>query len=301
MAKLKNEIGNIYGNLEVIERAENDSEGRAKWLCRCECGKEIVVSGKNLRSGNTKSCGCLKSKQPPARKDLTGKRYGRLVVIGEPQVGSRGTIWKCQCDCGNICYKVSSDLIHGNVQSCGCYKKDLHSTMNDLTNQIFGELKTLYSNEVAKDGQRLWMCECSCGKQILVRAGALRSGKTKSCGCKTSKGNLEIRQILLNKNIEFEEEYSFSDLYYSSKQNPLRFDFCMKKNDNIIGLIEYNGKQHYEPIEFFGGEENFINQQKRDTIKKEYCNNKKIPLFIIKYNENIVKRLEEIINELYCK
>ena len=155
---LKNEIGNKYGALTVIARGPNTNQGRAQWVCECECGNQTIVLGKNLRSGNTKSCGCLKSKQPAARKDLTGQRFGRLTVLGEPRVGERGTIWKCFCDCGEICFKVSADLVHGNVQSCGCYKKELHSTMNDLTGQIFGELTALYSDEVAKDGQRVWVC-----------------------------------------------------------------------------------------------------------------------------------------------
>lgn len=35
---LKNEIGNTYGYLTVIARAENTKEGRAQWLCQCKCG-----------------------------------------------------------------------------------------------------------------------------------------------------------------------------------------------------------------------------------------------------------------------
>ena len=58
MAKVIDETGKVYGYLTVIERAENDRSGRAKWKCRCRCGKEVVVLGKHLRSGNTKSCGC---------------------------------------------------------------------------------------------------------------------------------------------------------------------------------------------------------------------------------------------------
>lgn len=298
---LINEIGNKYGLLTVIERGPNTYDGKAQWICKCECGNTTIVLGTNLRKGNTKSCGCLKAKQPPARKDLTGQHFGRLTVLGEPVTGKRGTIWKCLCDCGEICYKVSADLVHGNVQSCGCYKKDLHSTMNDLTGQRFGELVALYTEEVDKNGQRIWVCQCSCGELTSVRAGALRSGKTQSCGCKTSKGNLKIKKILLEKNINFEEEFSFSDLFDKSQQSPLRFDFCIKKDKQIIGLIEYNGRQHYEPIEFFGGLENFTNQQKRDNLKLKYCKDKCIPLFIVKYNENIEERMEEILSELYRK
>lgn len=60
-SRLKNEIGNKYKLLTVIERAENIGTVAA-WLCNCECGNTTIVKGKNLRNGNTKSCGCIKIK-----------------------------------------------------------------------------------------------------------------------------------------------------------------------------------------------------------------------------------------------
>ena len=47
---LKNEIGNTYTYLTVIERAENTKEGRARWLCQCKCGNMVIVLGKHLPS-----------------------------------------------------------------------------------------------------------------------------------------------------------------------------------------------------------------------------------------------------------
>lgn len=55
----KNEIGNRYGSLKVIERADSDN-GYARFVCKCDCGKTIIARGSDLRSGNTKSCGCSK-------------------------------------------------------------------------------------------------------------------------------------------------------------------------------------------------------------------------------------------------
>lgn len=295
------ETGNVYGLLTVIERAENSKGGAVKWKCKCECGNEVIVFASNLRKGNTRSCDCLRKINPVNRVDLTGNRYDRLLVLGEPQTGSRGTIWKCQCDCGTICYKVSADLVHHRVHSCGCYKRDLHSTMNNLTDQKFGELTALYTDEVANDGQRVWTCKCSCDSMVKVRAGALRSGKTQSCGCKTSKGNLKIKNYLDEQKILYIAEYSFPDLYRFSSRNPLKFDFAFLREEKVIGLLEYNGLQHYQPVDFFGGEKNFLDQQDRDKRKQNYCKNNNIPLFIIKYDEDIKERLEEIINELYFK
>ena len=49
MASLKNEIGNEYGYLTVIARADNDKNGRAKWLCKCMCVNQLELLGKSLR------------------------------------------------------------------------------------------------------------------------------------------------------------------------------------------------------------------------------------------------------------
>ena len=53
--------GQKFGRLTVIRKAENPSEAHIKWLCECECGNFITTRGTNLRSGITKSCGCLVS------------------------------------------------------------------------------------------------------------------------------------------------------------------------------------------------------------------------------------------------
>ena len=59
-----NEVGNVYGYLTVIRRADDSEitpkDGRAQWICRCKCGNEIITTGKLLRDGHKLSCGCMK-------------------------------------------------------------------------------------------------------------------------------------------------------------------------------------------------------------------------------------------------
>lgn len=295
---IKNEIGNKYGNLAVIERAENTKDGKARWLCKCDCGNTVIVIGKHLRSGNTKSCGCLRAQH--LVNNLEGKKFGRLMVIERSEIRSnRGVVWKCQCDCGNIVEKVSADLLTGNVSSCGCLKRDLHSTMNDLTGQRFGKLvalDTLYT----KNEQRVWRCVCDCGNETYVLAGNLRKGNSMSCGCASSHGNQYINQILKEKNITFDREKTFAECT-SDTGNLLKFDFVLYyPNGEIYAIIEYNGIQHYQPIDFFGGQEGFESQIKRDNIKKEFCKNKQYQLYVIRYDEDINERMEGIINGIQC-
>lgn len=129
---LKNEIGNVYGYLTVINRAENDKDGRARWLCKCKCGKEVVVRGKSLRNGNTKSCGCYqKERAAQSNMDrvgsLVGQRFGKLQVIEEAGFitglnGKRRRLYTCLCDCGNYCQVQHQYLAFGDTTSCGCIR-----------------------------------------------------------------------------------------------------------------------------------------------------------------------------------
>lgn len=110
-------IGQRFGMLTVIDRAESSPQGHRRWLCLCDCGKEAIVIGSNLKRGTTVSCGCKK------RKDLTGQRIGNLTVLERSdQYGSRGQrkrqLWKCRCDCGEITYKATDTLTNGDVSMC---------------------------------------------------------------------------------------------------------------------------------------------------------------------------------------
>lgn len=59
MNRLIDETGNRYNRLTVMKRAGSNKGGKATWLCQCNCGSQVIVSGVYLRSGHTKSCGCL--------------------------------------------------------------------------------------------------------------------------------------------------------------------------------------------------------------------------------------------------
>ena len=83
LLRCTNEIGNKYGRLTVKRRAENSKSNQVQWYCDCDCGeKDIIVRGTSLRSGETKSCGCLARetayllKKKYNKYDLESKEYG---------------------------------------------------------------------------------------------------------------------------------------------------------------------------------------------------------------------------------
>ena len=130
-SRRKDYVGKRFGRLTVIERAPNkfnkDGSQKSAWLCRCDCGNEVVVRQKNLEKGTSRSCGCLISEGCSERFSLKieGQKFGKLTVMY--RVGSKyfngkpvSSLWHCKCDCGNECNVVGSKLTHNEVSSCGC-------------------------------------------------------------------------------------------------------------------------------------------------------------------------------------
>lgn len=131
---IKDETGNQYGELFVLGYVGR-TEGKAKhpnFLCLCSCGKETVVSGTNLRSGHTKSCGhdrikklhegLKKHRENFIPTDLDGKTFGSLTVISYAgKLEDRNyysTKWNCLCACGNEVVRLRCNLTEAS--SCGC-------------------------------------------------------------------------------------------------------------------------------------------------------------------------------------
>ena len=287
MPKLIDLIGQKFGRLTVIERDYSKKNG-TYWLCQCECGNQKIVESRNLRRGLTKSCGCLQKERASEVSliDLTGRNFGRLTVLKRDIKNTKNgaVLWVCQCECGNIISATGNHLNQGHTQSCGCLQKERTSEalLKNLTGQKFGKLTVLERDIDKRNKEKVyWKCQCDCGNIISVEGGQLKSGKTMSCGCLVSKGEYYIGNILNKMGLNYKKQYTFSDL--KGKNKPLRFDFAVFEGKKLRYLIEYQGRQHYEPIEDFGGEENFNIQKSYDEKKRHYCEENNIKLIEIPY------------------
>jgi hypothetical protein len=80
MPKLINEVGNRYGRLTVLRRYGSSPMG-ATWLCECDCGTVVAEKGACLRSGNVRSCGCLREMTVEEREILGFKPHGKERLI----------------------------------------------------------------------------------------------------------------------------------------------------------------------------------------------------------------------------
>ena len=112
--------------------------------------------------------------------DLTGQRFGKLVVIEKSEIVKvkHGTVvkWLCKCDCGNFRIIPTGELRRGNAKHCGCLK------FENLVGKKFNRLTVIKRVEYNKK-EVMWLCKCDCGNETIVSTGHLKSGHSKSCGC----------------------------------------------------------------------------------------------------------------------
>ncbi len=293
--------GQKFGRWTVIGFDCNKNR-QTMWKCRCDCGTEKSVEGAHLRDGRSKSCGCLsrESTSLRSRKDITNQRFGRLVALYPTEERQGGKIiWLCKCDCGNE-VKVPIDRLTGkNTQSCGCLSKEKTSERFsiDLTGQTFGKL-TVIKRDNTKNYKRVrWLCKCSCGNLELesVDGYYLRSGEKTQCSkcVPKSKGEEQIKNILIKNNISFTQEKSFDDCRFPKTNRLARFDFYI---DNKY-LIEFDGRQHIQNTSKWNNEWNLEYVQEHDQIKNNYCKEHNIPLIRIPYSKINYIKLEDLLLE----
>lgn len=102
---------------------------------------------------------------------------------------------------------------------------------------------------------------------------------------KASRGEIRIHEILEEAGLNYKEEYIFPDLR-SPNGRPLRFDFVVFDDDGVIDfIIEYQGKQHYEASQKFGGKKGLYQQQYNDNQKRRFCALHDFTLIEIPYTE----------------
>ena len=165
----KDLVGKRFGKLTVLEYISE----KQKWKCQCDCGNLTYKNTGHLNAGAV-SCGCIQ------KQNLTGKRFGKLLVLRKSDNRRRGhCLWVCQCDCGNICEKPTGELNAGTATSCGCSWRQPAV----LEGSRYGRLTAIRPTEQRSAKAIIWECLCDCGKTVQVRATSLTSGHTTSCGC----------------------------------------------------------------------------------------------------------------------
>ena len=248
--------GMKFGKWEVI-KFDHVNKHRIKYfLCKCECGNIRPVRGTSLIDGTSRGCSssCVNS--------LAGQDFGYWHVLKKDL--SRPRYWICECKCGQIKSVYDGSLKNGTTKSCGCYKNEInHKRFEENAKEHIGEVygKLTITNYELKNKQYYYNCDCECGNKILVLGKNLFNGNTVSCGCINSKANMLMDKILTKLNIALFNE-----------------------KEELIGLIENNGSQHYSARGTqWNTPERLIYTQRHDYIKQKFAEENHIPLLIIPY------------------
>ena len=301
MPKCKDLTGQQFNYLTVLEKTDKRKNGSVVWLCKCKCGNLKEVTSCDLNAGRVTSCGCYNKEKASANFiDLTGKQFGRLTVLEktDKRTKNRSIIWKCQCECGNIC-EISQTSLQSGTKSCGCIKRELIQQLGqscgyDLTGQRFGKL--IAQKLIPERSERTWLCKCDCGNICEVTSKSLLRGKIFSCGClKTSSGEYIIKKILSENNINFIPQYHNYTCKFPDTGYYAYFDFYV----NNQYIIEYDGEQHFNPQCFNGMNKleanlQFKKTKDHDLYKNQWCKGNNIPLIRIPYTHLTKLCLEDL-------
>lgn len=290
-------IGKKFNNW-YVEKYDKKINGNIYYICKCSCGKRGSVPATRLISGESKSCGCLRSKiiSFKNKKDLMDCTFGDLHVEECLGVNKHGNyLYSCRCKCGNIIVIPQGELVRRKDKTCGKCKLIIRESPHLIDEWNFDRNKDIDINKITIGSMiKVWWI-CKKCKHNWKASICNRAKKNTGCPkCRESKGEKIIDNVLSINNIVFYRQYKFSNCTNIKK---LRFDFYIP---SIKIAIEYQGEGHFIAVDIWGGENGLENRKKRDLIKKRFCEQNGIKLLEINYNErdNIEQILiEKVINK----
>ena len=264
------------------------------------CGNEYKVSPSSFLRGSA----CPKCSAKSRRKKLlkTNEDFVREI---EGLVGNEYTFleeYKChKTKIGikhNICgheYKVAPQRFFNGNRCKKC--SDMRQTKTH--EEFIEEVRSMIGNEYTFTEEyinaitKINVTHNVCGQEFLTTPNNFLGGNRCPL-CNSSKGEQRVKDYLEKNHNTYEREFTFDDLRNIGK---LRYDFAVfnRIEESPKLLIEFDGIQHFEPIEHFGGEEEFLIRQKNDRLKDDYAKLNNIPLLRISYTE--IDRVEEIIGK----
>lgn len=195
--------------------------------------------------------------------------------------------------CGETFMMKPTEFIRSGKRCSHCsgVRKYTTETFKDkvlkITNGYYLVLGDYVNNKT-----KIKMKHLKCGNVWDVRPDCFLHG-SRCPECSRSRGNRIIRRYLEMNNIVFRQEYRINEC---KNKRMLPFDFAVfNSNNELLLLIEFQGKQHYEVVEKFGGEKGLKERQRNDRIKAKFCNDNNIELLEIRYTE--IKNIDSVLKQ----
>ena len=185
-------------------------------------------------------------------------------------------------------FKKSSCWTSDSCCTCKMDKDEFISKSIKYHGNRYDYSKVEYKNSHSK-------VEIVCKKHGSFKQAPYKHIQKSGCpSCKLSKGILKIINVLENKNIRYNLESSIENCL-SRNGKLLKFDIHLF---DYNCYIEYDGEQHFRPVEVWGGKKSFLEQKERDCIKDNFCKTNNIKLFRISYMDDIESKLNDLLFEI---
>lgn len=292
-------------NCSLLSTTYKRNDEKLNFLC--DCGEIFSASfakfkDRNKRQCNTCSTTAIKNKLKFSYEEAKSfvENESECKLISETYINNSKPL-SFLCKCGenfSVSFAKFKDKNQRQCYSCGQKLKiDQHKLDIEEVKRILEEngcelMSTVYINMKSPI-----IIKCECGElfSTILDTFKRENGKKKCDSCVNRQSALSsiVENFLKDNNIFYRKEYRIDDC---RNINPLPFDYAvLNHKSELRGLIEVDGQQHFKPVPIFGGEEKFLEQQKRDKIKNDYCKENKINLLRIPYFE--VKNIEKILRE----
>ena len=139
-----------------------------------------MLHAQRTREGKYEACSKCKPRVDPTYVPLLGQRFGKLVVVDEPDCADRRRKVLCECECGAKKLIRVDALRKGRTTTCAHCNRSM-DRFKSVIGQIFGKLTVIDEPEIRRN--RRVLCRCECGEVVTRLLSNLKRGQTKSCGC----------------------------------------------------------------------------------------------------------------------
>lgn len=248
------------------------------------CGSEYETRADGLLHGyECKACVYKKmTKTHDEYKKQVEEIHNKEYEVVSQYMGAHEKVDILHKTCGRIRSVDANSVLQGK-KCIDCVNEGRAKTQEDFEREVYervgDEYKVTGNYVLAIEPIEFLHNDESCGLTFSSTPNSFLSGGTRCPHCAFSKGEVNIRRVLDNMGITYESEKEFSDLFNIRN---LRFDFYIP-DYNL--LIEFDGEQHYRPVELFGGLDYLRKVQLNDAKKDEYCLKNNINLLRIPYTE----------------
>jgi len=300
--QFQNKLRNIHGNKYTTLENYINSEQKIKVKCTI-CNLEWSVRTSHLLGGSgCPICGVNKKRKTKEQfeKELKKIHCNKYELIGDYINAQKKVSIKCKI-CDNIWTVKPTHLISSKSQCPVCSNKKRSLDQRKSEHQFILDFNEIHNGKYSVIGTYINVktpIEIKCNKCNIIWKSipnSLLMGN--GCPhCNQSKGEEDIENFLKKNKITYIYQYKNGcrDKYI------LHFDFAVfNKNNELFGLIEYDGFQHYRPVDYFGGNDSLLDTKRKDNIKNKYCEENSILLLRIPYTKR--KNIEEIISEWLLK